>query len=214
VSYIDTLRHQLCGTLAGLPVYLLQETYNDSVTADVGDLLLGGGSGEHAAAVAHVRACAASYLDKYGVAVLEAADDEVGVLGGAAQAYGVTGEQLLELSDILKAEDGRDPVDFTTWGSCEWVSFSAAASSWPFGHSFDSERDGRLEMWVADALGEYVLVSATHILGETAAGNHAAWPAMLRLISRTPLLATVASWPSGYLVGGRGEVLGEPNMRH
>ena len=207
MSYIDTLRHENCGWLAGLPLNHLLEESTDSLEFLAGPqhLVLGGGSGEHPAAVLHPVTCALSALGRLLIRELEAreADAALGPMDFTIEAVEALEEDLLQLAS---------PTDWSQWGGLCWVRFVEVARS--SAHLTPLGEDYSPEVWAEEAVGEFVLVSYPSLLPEEVRAKHEVLLQQVgRLLGHSPISGNVLQLPRGYAYGGRGARLGDPDMR-
>jgi hypothetical protein len=244
MSFIDTFRHQLCGYLAGVPLYLPGEDITGEFDASPDDLVLGGGSGELAGAVVDVVAAIGHVVDDY----IEDAecpcdrsarrcadcggrgfDPDHGLgrqLLDIAREHDIADKDVLDrvyqLSDTITGDELglRRCVDFSDWSGDTWFHLITYASqpSTGVGTSYSPTLHGAIERWLISSVGEYALVSLRPSSVDATLANDPFAAALFDTIrawaSHQPLFANVAQYPTGYQTGGRGDRLGQPNMRH
>lgn len=184
MSYIHSLPHTQLGWFAGIPLYRIgtriSPVHGDDFAAGPDDLILGGGSGEHPAAVIPVFGAVASYIATLDLAVTCAslAEDDPAyspddVTFDPAYLRAPLGPAELEmLADVMRDMStdlyGDGPLgDFSGWGGDVWAEFVPAAKRLPApAVSYDPVRHSSVEAWIVDALGEYALISGLiHTVG-------------------------------------------------
>lgn len=239
MSQIDVYRHELCGQLAGLPVYRVLDhvpdgEYHRPVTPTT--LLIGGGSGEHGAAVIDAHQAASSmvleafdawYQPERGHAAADALD---WMRHHLVQAGALTDEQAGTyddemLSDLLTdlceallptAQLTRHAGEFAGWSGAEWIAVGKHLEQvrpWRPG----ADPLAAPENYLRDCIGEYVLVSYPELVVDRAvnAGKAALFAAVRTMLAEWPVMLGVMAYPSGYEhVGGRRNRLGDGNVRH
>lgn len=236
MSFIDCYNHELCGTIAGLPLYRpLEEIRSVSeFCATSQDLVLGGGSGEHPAAVASILRCVGEFLICYEI---EGSADDMYVDGFPTVEYllgnqetmfegvkHITAERFHEIADGLR-ERSLDPnsginfepaIDFLQWSGDVWYNFITRAKN-PNGwaRAYDPSETS-IESWLAATIGEYALVSMPELVAGLVHGDEADEIRLLsKLVGAVPIFTGVAAFPAGYEhVGGRKSSLGDGNVRH
>lgn len=228
MSYIDIRRHELCGVVAGVPLYHPLEEYDDGsgpgseFSATPQDLVLGGGGGEHPAAVMNVRSCVSNLLVSYEDGTAEEMHvNGVPTFGHLLRTSNLTVEDVLRVADALHEYEPTGqyllPVGTFDWSGDTWSEFVEAAKN-PGGWARPYEQggpDGSIENWIGGVVGEYVLVSMVDLLVSILPEEEEVLRELSVLVSRTPLYMGVLSFPTGYeYVGGRRESLGDGNVRH
>lgn len=265
MSFIDCFRHQFAGLLASLPVYLPQEAVSGEYEASQFAVLIGGGSGEHPAAIIDTAAAVASVIDDYldeleckpcegegfrgeaingplacqachgtGLVTFDefAQSDPRSYRPGATvladrlerEGFGSTGH-MARLRDMALAlvngdyERFRSAGDFSWWGGDSWARVVSEASRNPLGPAYDPSKHHSIENWLVCCVGEYVLVSASErVLTDPTVAlsveERKLFAAVQAYAAHRGLFSGVHQYPSGYLLGGRGEQLNDPNMRH
>lgn len=202
MSYIDTLQHEICGVLAGLPLYRLLVTDTTELRAGPDHLLLGGGSGEHPAARFHMLSALYRFL------LSEELEDE----------------RFFGLDRIETLRCALDPYtrslpdsDFSHWRGDDWARIIAhAQQEQGFGRPYSPEKDGSIEHWITTSIGEYVLVARTDLavalLPESVSDEIRT---LATRVSESPPYLNVRSFPTGYEhVAGRRNALCDGNVRH
>jgi hypothetical protein len=181
MSYIDTFDHELVAFFAGLPLYHPLEQVSgsldrpDEFACSPGELILGGGEGEHPAMI----------LREPGMAVRH-------FLGAAlmSRTSQLPAREQAMLDDTPLA--GRC-LAFPGWSLEEIVEFAARCMAPGFVKPFLRERDGPMERWVACNLGEFVYFA----MPELAAGTLADLPAAQASVA-APMFLNVLILPPGY----------------
>jgi len=231
MSYIDCHRHEHCGTLVGIPLYHPLEEYTDPLdfVATAENLVLGGGGGEHNAAVFNLPLCALWVVQDV---VLDLLEEEEQLQANPAASewfmplldyYGLSLEEIQKLEDTLATFWDEDKpfhgsgADYSHWSGEDWARIVEWAKS-PFAHlnPFDP-KESRVERWLESSVGEYVLVSYPELLTsrEDLNSHTETMEKLGKLLGGTgPRFGNVVQHPSGYLMGGRADRIGEPNMRH
>jgi hypothetical protein len=244
MSFIDAFRHQLCGYLAGVPLYLPAENISGEFEATPDNLVLGGGSGELDGVVVDVVAAIGRVLDQYiedALCPCDRSRDSCANCGGTgldpdhflgrqlldiARTHDIANSDVLErvyqLADLVTGDELglRREADFCDWSGDTWFHIVTRATqpSTGVGTSFNPDIHGAIERWLIHSVGEYALVSLRPPSVPATLANDPTALAMYDAIgswaSYQPLFANVAQYPTGYQTGGRGDRLGQPNMRH
>ena len=224
MSYIHTIRHQLAGLICGIEVYRLFEDYEHAPSglarATPANLLIGGGSGEHAEAVVYPVKTAAWFLDTLLDDVPAEGEEVISHRGIQLATAGLTAdcEQVEALFEVLDSagDDSDVPIDFIAWGGNDWAHFVEAAER-PGANTLPYDRETEpIESWVTNAIGEFVVVSLPEFVRAHLDGVALECFEQLRQIAvQAPIYRAVRAFPSGYeYEGGRGETLGDPDVRH
>jgi hypothetical protein len=176
MSYIHSLPHTQLGWFAGIPLYRINTTISrhagDDFDATPDDLILGGGSGEHPAAIIPAYGAVASYLATLDLAVACAASPEEArttpddlTFDPACLRAPLGQAELEQLADAMfdqsRALYGDELVgDFSDWNGDTWADFIAVAKTLPApAVAYDRNRHVSVERWIVDSLGEYALIS-------------------------------------------------------
>lgn len=211
MSYIDTQPHEHLGYLAGIPLYHPLGSYDDDFVAGPEHVVLGGGGGEHPAAVFHPLACVTRTL----FAVEETFEDS------SQAAYDLFDDTKKFRADLhsfvsmlvdLPYYDPAYETDWSHWGSDEWVGASEAAKKWGFDRS-----KARLERWLEECVGEYLLVCYRELIVGALPNLTAREAATLERVGTHlgsfPIYQAVYSYPRGYRGFGRAVEGMGPNVR-
>lgn len=219
MSEIDTHRHQLCGDLNKVPIYLMKENCeSDGLNLTTRNLLLGGGSGEHNRIVFDILSLASYFL--YDFVPIEASKimqdmieclDEYG--SHQFKNYADFEDALEQLAKLLGEEGEVQPI--VEWGGDDWGPFYRNAQS-PIHDTPFVEGKGSISSWIQDSLGEYVLIAMLPELLEAApVETHELLRKFSAFFASSPCFMNVRAYPSGYdFVGGRAARLGEYDVRH
>lgn len=157
MSHIDSFRHQLAGSLFGLPVYLPLQDIQGDFTCTTRQLVIGGGSGEHPALVLKDPPGAVAEFLREAVPGLKLAAPE-------EKAWRAVFEPFLP--DRL-----RDVLVFYDWDLATYHAFYELCRSPAAQNPYMGER-GWMEMeeWLIRGLGEFVFYALPH-LAEGIAGK-------------------------------------------
>lgn len=214
MSAIDTMPHELCGTLAGLPVYHLlvdDDGYLDA-PASPRHLLVGGGSGEHPETSFDIVAAVHHFL--LDEELEETTDDP----SWGTRLWEFPYERIEALlGRIDPVVPDRDVSIVSTWGGDDWYRFvERARRQEGFGVPYDPAKHRSIESWMASSLGEYALVSMTGLVVSLLPGEVSQEVvALATAVAQRPLYMNVMAFPSGYdHVGGRRERIADGNVRH
>lgn len=186
MSYIDAFDHELVAFFAGLPLYHpLQEISGgvgrpDEFASSPDELILGGGEGEHPAAVLR--------------------DPSGAVCHFLQTAITLVGSELPEREQSLldNAPDFQRCLAFPGWGLEDIAAFVARCNSPAFVMPYRREhpyRDGPLERWLVSNLGEFVYFAMPELAAETIA----MLPETRKLV-QAPVFYNVLILPPGYRV--------------
>jgi len=192
MSYIDSYEHEYIGSLGYLPIYHpLQEIEGDDwggydFSASPGDLILGGGSGEHPGLVVHkLESSAAKFLYD------QLTEEEEESLAKSDKEY---------LLNLCYADD---VLEFCDWTVRQYANLTAMAASEAFGSPL--EEDEAVEDWLRKSLGELVYYSLPELNPE-----HEKLAAMFSRFSIDATMHNVLCVPPGYPpCGGRRTTDGE-----
>jgi hypothetical protein len=203
MSYIDTFDNEFVGYFGGIPVYHPLEVVPALPDDDPGDfacgpgnLVIGGGSGEHPGIV--VKAPGETV-----VCFVRAWLDETPFLSpDQRQALRPAVEAWPDASDRRQAWGSwRHVFEFAGWQAADYVKFSARCASRAFHRPFDPEKDASLEQWLAASVGEFILFA----MPELAEGAIQRLGDLRRYVSGD-LYKNILLLPPGYSVWGRREV--------
>lgn len=227
MASIDIYRYQLCGTLAGIPVHHPVEEMTRDFTAGPGDLVLGHGSGGWPAAVIPGTRAVREFLEHVTIELVELGEKYLrpGAEPSGLLEYATENELSEEALDTLAGNIYIPRLDEElfggeTWNGDAWVDFVGWAKQSP-GVTYDREVHGRIEMWMALSLGEYLVVSGRDIITAglertgrrpLSARDQRTLDAVAGWVSRAPMFANVVTLPPGYAVGGRGAEM-QPDVR-
>lgn len=221
MSDIDLYPHEYCGTLGRLPVYHLTEPNPARDFKDVNSdyLLLGGGGGEHPAAIINIPHAISRYLFEWEIRL------------GAHKDYkkeyytevGLTAENVGSLSDEFDILiEGKIPydkeLDFSDWPGDAWAKFYKIAKSKMNSAPYKRKKYDSIEFWVALSLGEYALVSMPEIIPTVGVLSEPSQVTLTKLrdtVAHGYAMGNVKQFPRGYQIAGHGHGgLGDPNMRY
>lgn len=222
MSEIDCYQHQLVGLIAGVALYHpLQQFDRDGVDDSV--LLIGGGSGEHPAAILQPRRCVANYIDHLLGELLETPEHDhtlqmwLEMLGmpDPDTAYETFDTHLS--SPLWGTTFEEFNGDYSHWGGDTWAQFIQAAKQpgcWTT--PYDPGTHGSIERWIEYALGELVLVCMPQLIDDLIQPESRQLLETIRNVAQQRMLmAAVMTFPTGYeTVGGRRQTLGDGNVRH
>lgn len=186
MSYIDSFDHEYIGYLGYLPIYRpLEEIKGDKwggydFSANPGNIILGGGSGEHPGLVVHKLECvAAKFLYD------QITDEEEERIPKRDTDY---------LIDLCYADD---ILEFCSWSINQYASLKEMAESKSFMTPLGE--DEKVEEWLCKSIGELVFYSLTDLNPE-----HDRLTAIFSLFNIVASMRNVACTPPGYpACGGR-----------
>lgn len=214
MSEIDSSAHEICGTIAGVPLYRVTEE-SPNALAKPSEVLLGGGSGEHNEAV----------IDVVGAALLFMLTDEFYQEDAGDSASRLPDFPTSRVSALVEAleplEIDRVVTSRWNWSGNEFAHFVKRAKRGEgWGRPYKKKRDGSIENWVVSSIGEYVVVSRTDLLVELVTGRVSAEVieeirAFALAAAKRPVYMNVMAFPSGYeFVAGRRDAMGDGNVFH
>lgn len=206
MSEISSKPHQLCGALAGVPLYHPTAAFSlhgDNLKVDERHLLLGGGSGEHPVLRYHIPTLAADFI--------------LGWVGGVTGFDVYMRQQLFtKIEPVILAPEEDDEG---SWDGGSWYEFiNNAKSNLGYNHPYDISKmdEGSIEEWIRDSLGEYVIVAMLDVLlSFVPEGAHAQLTKFSEKLAMNPFYCNVIAFPRGYeKLGGNTAGLDDGNVRH
>lgn len=220
MSEISGKPHELCGVLGGVPLYHPTAPFTLGLGSDgetgveftPRNLLLGGGSGEHSILLFDIPTLAGDFI----LSQDEPLDD------GETTARGYSSERIEKLDKLFEPHS-LDPgqSERGDWGGNEWYDFITRAKqdfgfNQPYGIPEGQNYLPPIESWIADSLGEYVIVSMLDQLlplfseeGQELLRSYSAD------VAAFPKYCNVVGFPTGYeRMGGCRKSLGDGNVRH
>lgn len=128
MSYIDMFKHEQLTEIIGLPLYRAQEDIEgDEFNAKQGQLILGGGGGEHPAIVIkHIDSMVARYI--------------------------WTSTDTEHSYDYIEC-DYFENLEFVDWMILTYKDFFTRAVQ----NGYNEDEDGYVEAWLCDRLSQYLL---------------------------------------------------------
>lgn len=199
MTYIDTFDHEFVGFFAGLPLYHPTESvaarqHADEFGCTSGQLVLGGGPGEHPALVVTDAGAAVLHFLHFWV---ELAPD------------GRPEEPNTSLAALPEAPPAEKCLCFAGWNVQSYAQFYTRCQSPAIPTPYDQRLHGLVEEWILGSLGEFIYFA----MPELAAQTMRALPDVRRRVNR-PIFYNVTILPPNYgAPAGRARTTGGAVLR-
>lgn len=167
MSHIDSFKHEIVGNFGRIPVYHPLEEIEGDFICGPGNLLIGGGSGEHPAIVVRNPTAAVAEFLSYELSHYSSEDDvkEYPILK-------VKAKWLKIIKPHFNLRHNRI-IEFCEWHVSTYVNFEEHCRSEGLQNPYDPARHERgFEDWLIVSLGEFIFYAMPQLASEIVSKLH------------------------------------------